>query len=57
VKNVYVILVGKPHLSEINVDEMTNKWEQGSNVWTGSIWLRMGAMTEFCEHGYEPFMK
>jgi hypothetical protein len=61
-RNAYRILVGNPE-EKRPLRRPRRRWvdnikmdvrEIGRMVWTGLIWLRIGPVEVFCEHGNEP---
>jgi hypothetical protein len=61
-RNSYNILVGKPQ-GKRPLRRPRPRWEdisewllgnEGRNVWTGCIWLRIGTSDGCCERGNEP---
>jgi hypothetical protein len=45
-RNVYIILDGRDHLEDTDRDGKISEWileKEGGRIWTGFIWLRIGA--------------
>jgi hypothetical protein len=51
-------LQGRDHLEDLEPEgRVILAWIlgiKGAKAWTGRIWLRVGPMVSFCEHGKEP---